>query len=217
MSGKGKGKGVAHKILDDMAKFEVRWTAKQEEIVAKHNDLVTHMAGLEAAIKSIGSAAGTEIAKLVTGQELRDREFGGALSGLDLNILAMAEIVKEIFGQLSQIDTLFDRIFSKADLGASLSEDDRTGIKAKAEEWLKQVTISAFSTVQNRFAAEAKARQEAEQAAKEEAEKAASAKQEAERVEKELQQAEATDRSLVGTTTGGAGTSFPEGADIWGG
>jgi hypothetical protein len=210
---KKSGPNVAHRMLDEMAKFEAGMSAKMAELVAKHNEITAKQAALEGALKNIASAIGNQFAVLFADRDVRDKEYAGALSGLDLNILALAEMMKEVFCQLRKTDVYIDN-------DGSPSNEAVEKIKEEGEKWMEEVTKSAFKVVQDRLTAEAEVRKaafEAEKKAKEEAAKAEVEKTEAQSVEAELRNAETVDRAVVAATSGGGGSVYPEGAEIFGG
>ena len=239
-----KNNGVAHNVLDKLAKFEMGWSTKQGELVAKHNELAAQITAVEGVVKNIAAYTAAELGKfqgIVVGQI---QQVGQALAGLDLNILALAEIQKEVFGQLTQIDAVLQRMHSttkKIMVDSKISIDgqpvnplteqdirdfknalefaqsDIEEIKDRAHTWFQELTTSAFKTVRDRLekeAEEARAKAEEEQKAKEAAEKTAA---ETTSVEQECKDALLNEKTTIAAPTGGPGTDYPEGAEIFGG
>lgn len=235
MSG-GKGNGVPHQVLDTLRKFEAQWVGKQNEMIKKHNDQQAQIAALEAVIKNVATFAATEVAKANGTAQRQIHALMEQGDKIDMNVLVLAELAKEMIGQLTQIDALFQRLhegtkkalgpptteaLQEFDNALELAEADVAKIKEDATNWYHELVASSFKVVRQRLTDEAKAREEkaTEQAkaAKEAAEKAQAALDESQRVESELKKAAEGDRSLTPTTSGGPGTVFPEGADIFGG
>ncbi len=192
-----------------------------KELTNKHNNLVTQVEGMNQALRQIVKLATAQLGSFEGRQQAAINEFDRTMTGLDRNVLALAEMMKEVFGQLEQTDFFFARLSEKV-AGANLlllSPEDQILLKAQALEHYKDVTAAAFERVRVRLVDEAKehaAKAESEQRAKEAAEKLAADAEEAERVRLACEQAEKVDRSGV-TESGGAGATIPDGADIFGG
>lgn len=206
--------GGVEQLLDRLKSFGEAWEKKQNELVAKHNELAKAIQEVQAGQQKIAVFAAQEVGKLLAQQQVLARELGKSIDHLDLNVLASAEILKEIFGQLTQIDTLFNKWQAESGKTIEVAEADIEVIKKQAEDWFKDVTASAFRTIQQRREEEEKARLEAEQKAKEEAEKAAKDKAEAEAVEQEMLKGEA---GVQQVGAGGPGSEIPDGAEVFGG
>lgn len=235
MSG-GKNGGVPHRVFDELAKFEAKWNGKQNELIKKHNEMGANMAAIEQMVKQMAGFMASEMGKFQGTVAQHIGTLGRTTSGLDLNVLALAEISKEVFGQLTQIDALLKKIHSatgKLITGPvttealeefnkvlDLTEEEVKDVKADAEEWYKSILQSSFQAAQERIMAaekEALAQQKAdEEAAKAAAEKAEAAT-EKETVEAELKKAAEAEKTVVANVSGGPGAAFPEGADIFGG
>jgi hypothetical protein len=192
---------------------------KLKELVDKHNSLVAaHNTNDDMLKKVIGFAAGS--VGEVQAKHQHDTELlQKSLMGLDNNVLALAEMMKEVCGQLRQCDVFFERLAAKAGVELNIVEDDVEKIKQEAENWFHELVGSAFERVREKRIEQEKterARQEAELKAKEEAEKAARDKEEADKMAEGLQEAEKIDRSVF-VGSGGSGSEIPEGADVFGG
>ena len=192
---------------------------KIKELIAKHNAQATSLAETEKRQQQIALFSAQEFGKLMAQQQHIATEFSKSIEHIDLNVLATAEILKEIFGQLSQIDCFIKKVANGANL--DLSEAEVEVVKKEATEWFQNTVASAFKTVRERREAEEKARLEELERAKKEAESAAQAtadaKKEAEVAEKALLDAATQERSIQTVGAGGPGADIPEGADVFGG
>lgn len=257
-----KSTSISHRALDELVKFQTAIVTdigqfKTEiikavnEIVAKQNDLAAHMMAVEGLAKNTAAFAASEMGKMGGSIQRHLNDLDQSASAIDLNVLALAELSKEVIGQLTQVDALIGRLHAATktmlsnshsglnesnpgfvhtltpeDLEAFrsalvLSDADVQEIKSTAETWYGKLVGSAFKTVRERMAAEEQARREKEaaaaQEAKEAAEKAASDQAETKAVATEIQKANAEELAVAVTTSGGSGSPFPEGAEIFGG
>ena len=191
--------------------------AKIVELIDKHNEIAKAQVESEKRQQQIAIFSAQEFGKLLAQQQGIANEVGKSIDHLDMNVLATAEILKEVFGQFAQIDELLKRTGGSG-ISLDLSESETEDIKTKALTWFKDVVSSSFQIVRARRDAEEKARMEALQAEKEAAEKAVADKTEAEKVESELLAAQAVDRGIQAVgAQGGPGAPIPEGADVFGG
>lgn len=212
------GNGVPHRVLDQMAKFEAKWSGKLAEVVNKHNELAAQLTAIEGLVKNVAAFTASEMGKMGGTVERNLGYLQQAIQGIDLNTLAVGELAKELTGQLTQIDRLFARIAEKSpELSLDFSDEEIEGIKEESSERYTEWVSSAFNRVRERLQKEDAERQAAQQQAKEAAEKAAAAQAEAQTVEEELKKASVDERGVVTATSGGPGTAFPDGADIFGG
>ncbi len=238
MSG-GKS-GVAHQVLDLVRKIEAQQNGKIAELVKKHNDLVASNAALEKMLQQVMGFTASEMGKHQGTITSHIGTLARSVDGLDLNVLALAELAKEMVGQLTQVDAIFKRFHetvgsllsthmtneetAKYNAALELSEEEIANVRTEASEWYKKLVMSSFKTVQERRAAAEKEAAEAEAKAKEEAKAAAEAAEKAEQdkteaavVNGELKAASEAERTVVANQSGGPGSAFPEGADIFGG
>lgn len=249
-----KGASISHRALDELIRFKtslvtdigqfktdvlnaVKDIVKAvSEVQAKHNDLAAHIVAVEGMAKNTAAFAASEIGKMGGSVQRHLIDLDKSTSAIDLNVLALAEITKEVIGQLTQIDLLFTRLHSATEFvfestGAlpseffkkalELSGSDMQEVKTSAEKWYGDLCASAFKAVRERLDADDKARREKEavvaQEAKEAAEKAAKDAAELNSIAEELQKINSDERSVTVTTSGGSGSAFPEGADFFGG
>lgn len=231
---------VMEKILSRVNEFTAKWEvshremlAKQNELVAKHNDLTAQNAALEGLVQGFLKHVMSEQGKFQGLVQNHLQALGHGMYGVDVNVLALAEISKEILGQLTQVDFIFKKFHSgtkkiidnshgkppvllvPGDIEAfnnvlEISTSETDEIKNKAEAWYKDLLASAFKTAREKMAQQEKEAHEkaAEEAAKAKelalAEEASlAAVAEAENVEKELKKAELDERGLVHTPSGG--------------
>lgn len=251
MSG-GKSNGVAHQVMDLVRKIEAQQNGRIAEIAKRHNDLAAAITAMEQMLKQVAGFTASEMGKFQGETASRLGILARSVDGVDLNVLALAEMAKEMIGQLAQVDTVFKKVHDAtrnllsnqygglSDDGTvkamtpemiqefknvlELSEGEIANVRTEASEWYKRLVMSAFKTVQERRAAAEKEAVEAEMKAKEEAKVAAEAvekaeqdKQESTVMNEELKAASEAERTVVATKSGGPGSEFPEGADIFGG
>lgn len=212
--------GVPHRVLDQMAKFEAKVNGKVSELINKHNDLAAKITALEAVIGQVAAYTASEMGRAQGQVQGQMQSIGQSLSGIDLNILALAELNKEVIGQLTQIDVFFTKITSKSpelEGGFDLSDEEVAKVKTDAQAWYSDLLKSSFSRAREVIEEQEKKLAEARAAAvAQEAETARAAAEESS-VEAELKKAEEIERQVVSATSGGEGSSFPEGAEIFGG
>ena len=269
MSG-GKVTSISHRALDELVKFKTSIITDigqfktdvlkgindivkaVSEVQAKHNDLAAHIVAVEGIAKNTAAFSASEIGKIGGASQRHFNDLDRSVNAVDLNVLALAELAKEIIGQLTQIDVLFTRLHSATGIllaGSVAGLDDSlpsgcvkpitpddvlefrkaleisgvevTEIKTNAEKWYGDLVASAFKTVRERMEAEDAARRAKEaalaQEAKEAAEKTAVNEAEEAAVAAEIQKANADDLAIASSVSGGSGSQFPEGAEIFGG
>lgn len=240
---KHNGRSSGPSPIDRIVKFEAEVAAKVNaqnkllgEVVTKHNDLAAKIEAVEHIAKQIAAFTASEMGKFQGTVMGHIGTLGRTTQGLDLNVLAMAEILKEVVGQLTQADAIFQKLaanaatflnnsmLDKEKLFAScfeLSEEEIATVKTEAEAWYKELLKSSFKTARESIEAaeaEAMAREQAEREAAEKAALAAQADQKEEAaVEKELKDAATAERTVATSVSGGQGSPFPEGAEIFGG
>lgn len=259
MSGDKKSTTISHRALDeiiklkaavvtDIGKFKIDIIQAVKEIADKHNNLAAHISAVEGVVNNTAAFAASEIGKLGGLSQRHFNALDQSVNAIDLNVLALAELSKEVIGQLTQVDVLITRLHSatKTLLSGTFSGLADTAqvkqlvpadilrfkevlefsavevieIKTTAEKWYSDLVASAFKTVRARIDAEDKARQEKEavlaQEAKQAAEKTEADMSEAKVVQAEVQKATAEDLAVVAATSGGSGSPFPVGAEIFG-
>lgn len=182
--------------------FAKKWEKTQKELVDKHNDMAAQLAAQEQLLENLGKFTAKEFGETQAKLNLWFSSVEGALHHHDVSHLASAEILKEIFGQLTQIEHFLQKISGSISL--ELSTEDLEQIKTKASEWFNSVIKSAFFTANNEVDRQ---KREAEESRKIEMEriaaeknKAAEDKTEAERIEEEFQRSELQDRGLLSST-----------------
>lgn len=242
----GKATSISHRALDelvkfqtsivtDMGKFKTDVIKSVQEIAEKHNEMATHLAAVETLARNAAAFTAGELGKMGGTVQQQLSIVGQATSAIDLNVLALAELTKEVVGQLTQIDAIFKKLGARLkfllgnnpavqieiDKAFDIPVEEISQIKAEAQKWYNEMVSFAFKTVQDRMAKEDQERREQEaaaaQAAKEAAEQQAASEAEAKVVEDELKKATLDDLSVAAHTSGGSGSPFPDGADIFGG
>lgn len=192
---------------------------KIKELIAKHNEHVEKLAEIEKRQQQIAIFSAQEFGKLMAHSQHSTGEIAKSIDHIDLNVLATAEILKEVFGQLSQIDCFIKKLTPEGKV-LDLSEEEVENVKKEASEWFSSTVGSAFRTVQQKRAEEEQARLAELEKAKKEAEEAAKKietdQTEKEKAEKALAEAATQERSIQ-TVSGGPGADIPEGADVFGG
>jgi hypothetical protein len=222
-------------IVTDLGKFKTEVIKSVQEIAEKHNELGTHLAAVDTLARNAAAFAASEIGKMGGTVQHQLNIVGQATNAIDLNVLALAELTKEVVGQLTQIDTIFKKLAGKLksvlgddpavqlkiDESFDLSADEVSQVKENAIKWYTEMVAFAFKSVQDRLAKEDQERKEAEaaaqKAARETAEAQAAAEAEPKTVEDELRKANMDELTVAAHTSGGSGSPFPDGADIFGG
>ena len=180
----------ADRMLGMLKEFAKDWEGRQKELVTKHNEMASQLAAQEQLTKNVANFAAAEFGKMQARLNVWFQSVEGALHHHDVNDIAAAELLKEVFGQLTQIDFFL----KKAGSVPELSDEDVAGIKKEAVEWYDDLLKSAFKTANEKVEQERLAVEEARKAEQariaSEKEKAAVDKSEAERMEAELQKAE---------------------------
>ncbi len=188
----------ADKMLGMLKEFAQRWEGVQKELVEKHNSMAAQLAAQEAMFKQLSQFSAMEFGKMQAKLNLWFESVDCALHHHDVTYIACAEILKEVFGQLTQVDLYFRRI---SGLDISFSDREIETVKKDATEWFNSVMVSAFKTANETVEMQRQAAEEARQQEKEklaaEKEQAAADRAEAERMESELQNAEKQDRGVA--------------------
>lgn len=212
--------GVSHRLLDQMVKLEAKQDGKIAEIrkvcgevVEKHNNLAAAQVAHDQVLKQVAGFTASELGKTQGNVSI----IGRSLEGIDRNVLALAELSREIIGQLTQVDALFKKLKQyDARIEVELTAEEVATIKADAEKWHKELLKSAFAAADRRIEEQRTEALQNDAAAKAAAEQAAVESQKM-TVESELKNAMVSDRTSVALTSGGPGSEFPEGAEIFGG
>jgi len=193
--------------------------SKIKELIAKHNELAESIVGTEKRQQQIAIFSAQEFGKLMAQQQHVAAEFSKSIEHIDTNVLATAEVLKEIFGQLSQIDRFIKKLSNGANL--ELTESEVEEVRKEGAQWFQDNVTAAFKRVRERSEEEERTRLEELEKAKKEAEIAAKTaveeKKEAEAAEKALQDAVIQERSVQAVGAGGPGADIPEGAEVFGG
>lgn len=188
-------------LIDKVDRFGASWEAKHNEVIEKFNQMANSVELLKEMQQKIATFAAGEFGKLAAQQQMVVQQFGNSLEHLDMNVLATAEILREVFGQLSQVDDVLKRVSPDIEM----DDEKIESLKAQATEWMREVTSAAFIVVQQRKVAEESTRKVAEESATQ--------KIEMETIEKELAATTGIQQVL---STGGQGSDIPEGADVFG-
>lgn len=262
-----KNNTVAHKVIDDIVKLRTALTidigkfktevitAVQEinkavvELQTKHNDMAAHLTAVEGIARNTAGFAASEIGKMGGTVHRHLHDLDRSVNAIDINVLALAELAKELVGQVTQIDVIIsklhsaiDTVFSRVPGGYNidppskvtygairedfrksleLADSDVQELKTRAQKWYEDLVAAAFKTVRNRIDAEEAARKEKEieeaQKAKESAEQLIADQTEAETIEDEMQKANSAELEVAVSVSGGDGSPFPDGAEIFGG
>lgn len=144
-----------------------------------------------------------------------------SLDGIDMNVLTLAAVTKEAYGQFSQMDAMFQMLDPKLD-GKNLGERiDTEAVKATAKEWFVGALNAGFEEAQKTKAKHKEAQSEAmaQKAVLEQVKQQEKWTEEA--IKKELDAAEnglsANGGIIHGNSKLSVGPSIPEGAEIFGG
>lgn len=198
---KEKAKKNSNRPTDRSIRFEAMWAGRMSELVNKHNEMTTAIASMEVLVKQLVTSTASEIGKLYGTLEGHMQ----ALSGLDLNILASAEVLKVVMQQLGIFTALFQKMGATV---VPLTDAEVEEAKKWAEQNFNTVVAASFRTVKDRLELEAKEFREAQ-------EKAEAEKAESKSVETELKKAMEVDTALGKSASGGPGSDYPEGAEIF--
>lgn len=259
MSGNGSKKtntSISHRALDELVKFQASIVTdigkfKTEviravtDVATKHNELAAHLSAVEAVTNNVAQFASSEIGKLGGTMHQQLNIVGQATNAIDLNVLALAELMKEVIGQITQVDAIFKkfhtsvaRLFSNKfsglnegpgvrqltakdlnefNLALELAESEIAEVRTTAKKWYDEMVASSFKAVRERLEKDDQERRAQAEAAAAEAEKAAKDAKESTDVESELKQASLDEMTVTGHTSGGSGSPFPDGAEIFGG
>lgn len=242
MSGGKKPTSISHRALDELVKlqtsivtdigaFKTEVIKAITEVSTKHNDLAAHLAAVEGVTNNVAQFAASEIGKLGGTMQQQMNIVGQATNAIDLNVLALAELMKEVIGQITQVDVIFKKLHqgvrrlatsNHLDISTfsdvlDLADSEIAQVKADAEKWYQQMVASSFKAVRERLEKDDQERKAQEAAVAAEAEKKAAEVAEASVVEAELKKAAVDELSIARHTSGGSGSPFPDGAEIFGG
>lgn len=197
----GKVEGLLEKVQTFAKEQQQRLTDFSMQWVKSYNET-------EQRFKMLAMNVAQEIGKLVYTNQI----FAESVDQMDLNVLASAKMIKELFGQLSHLEAI---------LKVSVTEEQLAGIdldlaRAEGLAWFRKTMASAFKEVQEERAAALAAKEKAAEEARAKAEAEASAKVEAARAEEALRSAEKPGISGVAQVDSGR-TEYPQGADFFGG
>ncbi len=182
-------------------------SSTEEKLIAATKLIQEH----EAKIANLGKLIGRCLA-IVQSQEANFKALAGGIDGLDRNMMASAEMLKEVFGQLTQVDEYLKLLDPKTD-GKTLDERiDTDLVKATASSWYKEVMASAFEAAQKKIA-----EHHARQAELQRAEAQKQAEISAEQKERETIEEALTQEKAPLAAPAPRESHIPEGAQIFGG
>jgi len=203
-------------IGDRVDRFMKAMDAKMGELVQKHNDQAAAIGDLQKVQQQIATFAASEFGKVLGQQQAIAMELGKSIDHLDVNVLALAEVSKEVFGQFQQLDYILQNgAVVDGKLITDIPDTAIPEIKDGATKWHTDVVSAAFKTVVERRQAEETNRAKAAAQVQEEALQAAIDRDEAAKAENELRAAESA--SIISQGAGGSGVDIPVGADVYGG
>ena len=156
------------------------------------------------------------MAKQLAGLNANQQVHAEVLEKLDVNTQVLAQMIKNLYGKLEQVDVFIARISEYPNMSVELtdlSSQDAKEIKDRADEIFNDVMRDMFRQIHEERKAAMEEHRLAAEKEKEEAAEAEKAKKEAEQSEEALQ---ATEQEIVGEP-GGEGSSIPEGAEVFGG
>jgi hypothetical protein len=189
----------------------------EEKMIALTRDLQTHKKNVKEVFEKFVGEVSTKVnglAKLVGQQQAQIGVLAGAGEGMDQNILAMGEMLKEVFGQLSMVDEMLKVLDFKKDDKPLEEHVDVDAVKATALAWYQEVLTDSYDKAKKRM----ETHRAAQAAAKEETEKL---KAQVSADTKERERIEAEIRGKQGEVALSTPTSdephVPEGATIFGG
>jgi signal transduction histidine kinase len=189
-------------------------------MVAMTKALQEHQQSVKASFEKFTSDVVEKVnglARLVGQQQAQLGVLAGAGEGIDRNVLAMAEMMKEVFGQLTMIDEMLKVMdFKKDDKSLEELVDDDV-VRKTALEWYQSTVASSFETVNTKMAEHraAQAAAKEQQAAAPPAEAELSEEdRERERIAKEFQE---PGSAIATPAPAPEQPHIPEGAQIFGG
>lgn len=204
-------------VIKDFTTLRDGVVSNLTELTQKHNDLCAQVSALQEIQQQLAGFVASEMGKTHGQIEGRFQTIGRSMEAFDVNILALAELNKEVIGQLTQINLFLERLSSYTGTPA-ISAEEVVKITADAEAWYKDLLKAAFGRARASFARQQQEAEEKAVAAEEAAKQVANEAAEKAGIEEELKKAASGERAIVTTTSGGgAGSEFPEGADIFGG
>jgi hypothetical protein len=190
---------VMHQTPKNVSSIEKRLSTLEEKLTGLLSSLVPHLGD----------------------QQVKTEILIESFDRMDVNVLSLVHVCKEVFGQLSQIDEMLKLVDPATD-GKTLDERvDTEHIKSSAEAWFKEVVASAISKVLHDRAENKKKREEEAKAAEKAKEEDDAVRAEAAVAEAALKEAEdpAAVRGMMKDTAvlDEAGSFIPEGAQVFGG
>lgn len=169
--------------------------AKVDHLAKRVDELGKFAGGLITELNSLKQNIGSQLQ--INGQ---------AIDSIDTNVLVLAEVLKEVFGQLTQIDEMLRLVDQKPENKTLDERIDADAIRVQAESWFKDTVSSAFGKIRSERAALV--------ATQNAAKKEQDGKAEAARAQEELLNA---DTPSMSATMAGPGSDIPAGAQVFGG
>lgn len=206
-----------------------------KDAVEKHNNLAAQVAAQEEILRQVAGFVSSKLGETNGSTEARFASIAKSVRGQDLNILAMGEVLKEVVGQLTQNDVIMAQLvensekFLNSNVGPieerqkifaksfQIEDADIPEVKKRAEDWFKELVTSAFRTAQENMIRQEREADEAYAKELQKAKEAAEEQAKTQSLEEELRQATRDERTVSSSTSGGPGSPFPEGAEIFGG
>ncbi len=182
-----------------------------EQLSARVDYVMAQIEEIKNKQNSIAKFAAEEFGKLHAHQQTMGLEFWKAFQHVDMNIAALNEINREVFGQLTQIDFIIQgaTVAESGQLNTELKDSAIEEVKSQARSWYADVVQSAFVRVRDqRLQEEAAKKAQAEAEAKKQADQT-----ETQRIENELK----AEPGVLTQVSGGPGSEIPEGATVFGG
>jgi lysyl-tRNA synthetase class I len=178
------------------------------------DDFEKRLGSVHELIKQVALKCAQEIGRLTA-------QLGVNIESIDVvdtNLLATALVLKEVFGQLTQVDDMLKLLDSKPE-GKSLDQRvDETSVVERAQAWYSDIVNSSLTRVREEKAEHYRKQKEAaEEALKNKTEHLPTnvETEEKTRVENELKKAQSVD--LSSSASAGPGSEHPEGAQVFGG
>lgn len=212
-----------------MNKYAGLTRKKQEERAAKNKDgvgaMIASIAGqtqkfihewsekhnqLAKLVDSVFRIATTEVGKIWANEQ----RLVESLDHVDINVLAVAELNRDVYARFAKYDALLEKLREMAEL--PLPEGEAADAIELAGKGLYTEAIkAAFAAVLERRKQEDEEKKAAMEKAAADAKAAEEAKTEAEKAEAALMAAEK--EVVTDATAGGPGVDIPEGATVFGG
>lgn len=189
----------------------------EEKMIALTRDLQAHKQNVREIFEKFTTDVADKVnglARLVGQQQAQIGVLAGSGEGMDQNLLAMGEMLKEVFGQLSMVDEMLKVLDFKKDDKSLEEHVDMDAVKKTALAWYQDVLTDSYDKAKKRMETHRVAQAEAKEATEKIKAQVSADTKERERME---QEAKGTGSTIVTPAPATAEPHVPEGATIFGG